>query len=139
MNVNWINIKDKLPPVYEDVCVKTDSGLMCVTYRYSNSEHPEFDFVNVNHVTHWCPLEKAPSLENNRTNREWLNSLSDMQLSLFMTVGLPCYNLIYDFDVILSIKEFKTPRELREWLESKQNYTYEWKYAEYYEEKEISL
>lgn len=136
---DWISIKDQLPPAYEDVCVKNEDGVECISYRYGHSAYPQYDFVNINNVTHWMPLDNAPSVVNTQTNRQWLNSLNDMQLSLFMTVGLPCHNILYNFDVIASIHEFSTPREFREWLLQKQMYTYGYKNSEYYEEKEIVL
>lgn len=135
---DWIPLSKELPPPYENVAVLTEGGMMCITYRYSNSGDHSYDFVNVNHVTHWMPIENGSVEFVSRTNRQWLQSFTDAQLSLFMTVGIPCHNIFYDYDVLLSLEMFHTPKELREWLSQSQQYTYGYK-NEVYEEKELSL
>lgn len=62
------------------------------------------------------------------TNREWLATLDNVKLSLFMTIGIPVHDLTYDFDIILGISNFRTPSELREWFEKPQKYEFGWKH-----------
>ena len=130
---NWIPIKDNPPRYYEDIAVLTNDGAMFISSRDPDAKDPSgFDIKN---ITHWMPLENGSSIALPRTNRQWLRSLNDMQLSLLLKIGLPCHNIIYDYDALVSLEMFHTSRELREWLSQRQQFTYGYKDQKFYKEE----
>ena len=58
------------------------------------------------------------------TNRQWIASFTDHQLSMFMTVGLWVHNIDKNEDLCLSVQSFRTPRRLREWLVQECTYNF---------------
>jgi hypothetical protein len=60
--MEWISVKDKMPPSNERVLICSDCGTVQIGYT---TRKDEWRKVGVNPVTHWQPLPESPTKQIN--------------------------------------------------------------------------
>lgn len=64
--MEWISIKDELPPYYKEVIIFNGKEVLYKWHRLSNEEWEYFanvqnyDVISLENITHWMPLIENP-------------------------------------------------------------------------------